>query len=460
MKTELVKPFLCLLGLLCALAQGQAEPTKPPREQSLAARGTTPRRLVPLRIVGSNVKNAQGQYLGRIEEAAVNPATGQIEFAILQIYYPTNTTRVTPIPWKVLSYVWDQSQAGGAPGANQTFHLNMTRAQLERAPTLGRNAWPDLSEAYWAQRIFSYFGVEPDKGLLAATREAPVESATSDELEPPGPPAPSEFFAAAGASGGGIIVSTNGTGTNPPPFAPIPPGATNQLFNTNIFLNRTNFFQNRTNFFLNRTNFFPGTRQPFNPNDPSTFPRPSNNQNNQQNNQNQNVTPSTPTTVSSDPTASPGASPFTPNFQAAPQVADLPPPVSANSPWSPLLAGNQADPNVPVQPQPNPWGPRFLPPGTPNLPVQPQPGPWSPRFLPPGTDPPNMNAQPNPWGPRFSATPPVPGFAPPSGNSAWASGPAFSAPPAAAFSPSPGAFSPPLLAPRVPLMRAAPAPRR
>ncbi len=131
MKTERAK-LLSFLGLLFALGQGWAEPTEPPREQSLAARGTKPKRLVALRVVGSNVKNAQGEYLGRIEEAAVNPASGQIGFAILQIYYPTNTSRVTPIRWKVLSYVWDQSQAGGVPGANQTFHLNMSRAQTHR----------------------------------------------------------------------------------------------------------------------------------------------------------------------------------------------------------------------------------------------------------------------------------------------------------------------------------------
>jgi len=101
-------------------------------------------RLVALRVVGSSVKNAQGEFLGRIEEAAVNPNSGQIVFAMLQLYYPTNHNRITPVPWKVLSYTWDQSKAGGLPGAVQVFNLNMSRAQLERAPTLDRNQWPDL----------------------------------------------------------------------------------------------------------------------------------------------------------------------------------------------------------------------------------------------------------------------------------------------------------------------------
>src|SRR5438874_12701629 len=117
---------ICLAGI-CLGGRGWTEPSYQVPNQGYGA-PSPPHgpRLVARRIVGSTVKNPQGENLGRVEEAAVNPVTGQIEFAMLQIHYPVSTTRVTPVPWKVLTYVWDQSQNGGLPGAVQTFNLNMS----------------------------------------------------------------------------------------------------------------------------------------------------------------------------------------------------------------------------------------------------------------------------------------------------------------------------------------------
>ncbi len=183
-------------------------------------------RLIPLRIVGSNVRNSQGEYLGRVEEIGVNPHTGQIDFALLDVGYPANAPRLTPIPWNVLAHVWDQSQAGGLPGAVQTFNLNMSRAKIEQAPWVGRNAWPSPAEA---------------QGIAAYFREAQ------------------------GAGPRNTEVST--VASNVAPFTPVPPGATNPIFNTNVFLSQTNFLPNPTN-------VFPGARVPFNPDVPNTFPAP------------------------------------------------------------------------------------------------------------------------------------------------------------------------------------------
>src|SRR5207247_1454673 len=94
MKILRTRIIACCLASLCfgsgGWAQANSLPSKPPR----AAKGPPAQksRLVALRIVGSNVKNPQGQYLGWIEEAAVNPNTGQIEFAMVQIYYPKLST--------------------------------------------------------------------------------------------------------------------------------------------------------------------------------------------------------------------------------------------------------------------------------------------------------------------------------------------------------------------------------
>src|SRR5256885_15191096 len=88
---------------------------------------------IALRIVGSNVKNLKGEYLGRIDDVALSPESKQIEFALVDMAYPTNTGTVMPVPWQLLNYVWDQEQIGGTPVAVQLFRLDLDKRQLAQA---------------------------------------------------------------------------------------------------------------------------------------------------------------------------------------------------------------------------------------------------------------------------------------------------------------------------------------
>jgi hypothetical protein len=322
-------------------------------------------RLIALRIVGSNVRNPQGEYLGRIEQAAVNPATGQIEFAMLQTRYPTLSSRVTPVPWKVLGYVSDQSQTGGPPGAVQTFNLNMSRAQIERAPTIDKLQWPNLNEPYWLQRIFAYYGVTPGPepaplGAGPAAAGAPASAAA------PAFYAPGDFATVGGAAATTVGDTNEPTSlSNAPPFVAIPAGATNPIFNTNIFVNRTNFF-------LNQTNFFPGTTTPFNSDNPNTFPTagPAT-----------NLNPFVVTNTRSG-TVVASNSPYAPRFLVASNLPALGPPQAGNFPWSPQFSSQGTGPQLPIASQPNPWGPRFASPTVSDqqFPQGSQPNAWAPRF--------------------------------------------------------------------------------
>jgi hypothetical protein len=455
MKINRIKTLALCLASLCLAGWGWAQPNPNPNVTQPGPPAAVPgkeqkTRLVALRIVGSAVKSPQGEYLGRIEEAAINPKTGRMEFAMLQIYYPTNTSRITPVPWKVLNYFSDQSQTGGMPGAVQTFILNMTRAQLERAPTLDRMRWPDLMESYWAERIYAYYGVQPSGGMEMSSAARPPGMPSGPERPLPQPPYEAEPYpssvSAAGASAN--IVSTNEVvlPTNQPPMQVVFPGATNQLFNTNIFVNRTNFF-------LNNTNFFPGTKTPFNPDVPSTFPMAGGNT---------NFNPFVATNFTPGPVVTTNGSPFSPRFPVTSNFAGLPAPISGNSPWSPQFLSPQMPAQLPLNPQPNPWSPRFISPqapGTP-MPTGPDPNPWSPRFLNPASGDPSG---PIAMGPSISGDP-TGGFsgggsagfpsAAPGGVGSGSAGSPQQASPWTPFMPGPAQ-----VAPRAPI-RVAPAVRR
>ncbi len=137
-----------------------------------------PRAPITLKIVGSSVKNSQGEYLGRIQDIIINPDTGHSEFAMLLLNYPKNTTRVTPIPWALLSYVSDQGQTGGTPGAEQVFELNIDRERLVYAPVLDKSQWSLIAQPAWRQQIYAFYG------MLAASAP-PAASAISEPNPPP-----------------------------------------------------------------------------------------------------------------------------------------------------------------------------------------------------------------------------------------------------------------------------------
>jgi hypothetical protein len=151
--------FLLLCGIAGAAAQQQPQPAEqvqpaqvsPEQAQQLQqaaqqqqvqqpqpAPPPQPQHIV-LRVVGSQVRNPAGERLGLIEEVLVSRANGAIEYAIVSPHYPTNRARQVPVPWRALSHVWDQGQAGGPAGANQIFILNIDAARLATAPVLDRS---------------------------------------------------------------------------------------------------------------------------------------------------------------------------------------------------------------------------------------------------------------------------------------------------------------------------------
>jgi len=126
--------------------QGQAQQPQvqtTPNNQAAVQAQQTPQQsqqpsFIALRVVGSQVRGTGGAQLGRIEEVLLNPVNGTINFAVIAAGSPASTGRVVPVPWSMLQYAWDQSRAGGPPGANQVFVANLDAQRLAQAPPLDR----------------------------------------------------------------------------------------------------------------------------------------------------------------------------------------------------------------------------------------------------------------------------------------------------------------------------------
>ncbi len=192
--------------LICALALGLIAPAAGLHQaagQSLYGSAAPPAKPpLTLRIVGSSVKNHKGDYLGRIETVVLNPDTSQSEFAMLLANYPRNTTIVTPVPWSLLTFVSDQSQKGGVPGADQVFQLNIERTNLWKAPVLDKSKWSLIAQPEWRRQVYAFYGYPVGPPSISSTAPA-ANGQTSYAPPAAAPPTIIETqpaYASAGAS--------------------------------------------------------------------------------------------------------------------------------------------------------------------------------------------------------------------------------------------------------------------
>jgi hypothetical protein len=222
---------------------------------------------IALRVVGSNVKNLGGEYLGRIENIVIDGESARTEYAMLLVDWPTNTTRYTPVPWGALSYVWDQAQVGGAPGALQVFLLNVDKATLDRAPALDRAQWATIRDPGFANQVAAFYGPTDSSALGAdgttggtvtgAAGGGPTAAATGTTAVPAGattgvtsPTTTDPSYPFWFVPGVVSVLDTNLVGTNV--------AITTNVIVTNIDGIQTNVVINLTNFPAGGSNFFAG----------------------------------------------------------------------------------------------------------------------------------------------------------------------------------------------------------
>jgi sporulation protein YlmC with PRC-barrel domain len=100
-------------------------------------------------LLGSRVRNAVGEDLGKVEEFVLDPATGQIDYAVLSFGgFLGMGDKLFAIPWNAL----------GVSPARDYILLNVDRGRLENAPGFDRNHWPDMTDPTWRRALDDYYG--------------------------------------------------------------------------------------------------------------------------------------------------------------------------------------------------------------------------------------------------------------------------------------------------------------
>jgi hypothetical protein len=203
MKKMLLRTIVfCMTGSLLALSgfaqQPDQNPAKPGRDTGLNPTGRSTMHGQSFRAskaINAEVKTAQGENLGKIEDLIVNPTTGKIEFAVIN-----REDKLTPLPWQLLSASPAGARAGlpSTPGTEQcTFSANVEKQKFDQAMTIDKNQWPDFSTS-WKQQVYSHYGVS-ESGVGAPGSPSGAERGLGtpdrrpgqDYRRPSTPPSPS-----------------------------------------------------------------------------------------------------------------------------------------------------------------------------------------------------------------------------------------------------------------------------
>jgi hypothetical protein len=104
------------------------------------------------RVAGTSVYDPRGIKLGTVEDVMIDKTTGRIAYAILSFGgFLGIGGRHHPLPWDALRY--DPALSG--------YVVNLTREQLEKAPTYGDKTPPPWEDEAWGRRVHDYYGAEP-----------------------------------------------------------------------------------------------------------------------------------------------------------------------------------------------------------------------------------------------------------------------------------------------------------
>ncbi len=112
----------------------------------------TPQVLSAGTMIGDDVRNPQGENLGKIEEVMLDVDDGRVSYAVLSFGGVMGVgNKLFAIPWQSLQLDADDHK----------FVLNVSKEQLNDAPGFDKDNWPNMANRQFQSEVYSYYGVDP-----------------------------------------------------------------------------------------------------------------------------------------------------------------------------------------------------------------------------------------------------------------------------------------------------------
>ena len=111
-----------------------------------------PKLLTASTLKGNVVKNLAGERLGTIEEFMIDLESGRIGYCVLSFGGVLGIgDKLFAIPYKAMTL----------DTRDHTFTLDIAKERLESAPGFDKNAWPDMTDRAWGERVYGFYDVTP-----------------------------------------------------------------------------------------------------------------------------------------------------------------------------------------------------------------------------------------------------------------------------------------------------------
>jgi sporulation protein YlmC with PRC-barrel domain len=118
---------------------------KAPKDKILVAKAFRTSKLT-----GLNVRNAQGEKLGIVNDLVVDVQTGKVNYIALSVGGVLGVgDKLFAVPFSEVKFDHGQDE--------MFFVLDMSMEKLEAAPGFDQNNWPDFADPHWSDRIDKYY---------------------------------------------------------------------------------------------------------------------------------------------------------------------------------------------------------------------------------------------------------------------------------------------------------------
>ena len=105
-------------------------------------------------IIGTRVKNPNGDNLGDIKDLVLDPKSGQISYAVISFGGVLGMGgKLFAIPWRLLQWHRD----------NEYYLLEINKDILKKAPGFDKDHWPNGSDKWeqWSEEINQFYHLNP-----------------------------------------------------------------------------------------------------------------------------------------------------------------------------------------------------------------------------------------------------------------------------------------------------------
>ena len=144
------KTWIVVFALLSFVLASIPVAAQTPAPQTTAKGTNLPRAS---KLIGTDVENAQGEDLGKIEDVVLDPQDGRVAYAVLSFGgFLGLGEKFFAVPWSALA---------AKAGEDDTLILNVDKEKLKNAPGFNKSSWPNMADRTWGKEIHSYYGVPP-----------------------------------------------------------------------------------------------------------------------------------------------------------------------------------------------------------------------------------------------------------------------------------------------------------